>query len=297
MNKKLTVKRVIIFCIISFLPFWIVVPVLNSCYGGMVYTVEEAAVAVYVLGVLGMFIPAIANLLTRLITKEGFGNSYLGLNLKGNGKYYAAAILVKPMEAALAMLLICKVLIKDIAFGELFVREDFSPMLAVAFMQIAAAVIIFFPAFGEEWGWRGYLGPKLKELLGMPASIIVGGVIWGLWHAPLTIAGHNFGTDYAFYPWLGIGSMCVMCILFNAFLTWLTERTNSIYPASFCHMINNSLQVEFFIAMFVSERGQEALNGNPDYHVISVFLLYLPVLAITGIVAFVALIKKKREVQ
>lgn len=293
MNKKLTLKRVIIFCVIAFVPFWIIVPILNSVYGRMLYTVEEAAAAIYALGALGMFIPAIANLITRFVTKEGFGDSYLALNVKGKAGYYAAAIIVKPVEAFLEMFLFCKVFLPGYSFRELFLGKDISPIIASVFLQLAVSIIVFFPAFGEEWGWRGYLGPKLKELIGMPASFIVGGIIWGLWHAPLTMAGHNFGIDYPLYPWAGIGLMCVMCIMMNAFLTLLTERTKSIYPASFCHMINNNLQAEMLIAVFVSEAGQKALEANPSYTNMSAFLLCLPFLSVVGIVSFVSLARAK----
>lgn len=293
MNKKLTVKRIVIFCVISFLPFWVIVPVLNAAYGGMIFTVEEAGAAVYALGALGMFIPAITNLLTRLITKEGFENSYLEPNVKGKGRYYAASIVVKLIETAVIMLLLCKVFLREFSLSELFLSENISSRLAVVFLQLAMSIVLFFPAFGEEWGWRGYLGPKLKELIGMPASIVVGGIIWGLWHAPLTIAGHNFGTDYFYYPWVGIGLMCVLSILFNAFLTWLTERTKSIYPASFCHMIHNNLAAELLLMMLISEAGQEALSNNPSYTGISAFLVSLPVIAVTGVVGFVLVMKKE----
>lgn len=293
MNKRLTLKRVAIFCVISFIPFWIIVPVLNSVYGGRIYSLEEAAAAVYALGALGMFIPAIANVFTRVMTKEGFGNTYLALHIKGNVKYYVAAIVVKPVEAILEMLLLCRVFLPEYSFRELFSGENMSSMIAVVLLQLAASVILFFSAFGEEWGWRGYLGPKLRELIGLPASIIVGGIIWGLWHAPLTVAGHNFGIDYPFYPWAGIGLMCVMCTMMNALLTLLTERTGSIYPASFCHMINNNLQPELLILAFVSEAGQKALEANPGYTNMTAFLLCLPFLSVTGIVSFVLLVRAK----
>lgn len=293
MNKKLTIKRIIIFCVMAFVPFWIIVPILNFVYGGMIYTVEEAAAAIYALGALGMFIPSIANVLTRLITGEGFGDSYLALNITRNVRYYVAAVIVKPIEAFLEMLLFCKVFLPEYSFRELFLGKNIGQVIAVVFLQLAMSIILFFPAFGEEWGWRGYLGPKLRELIGMPASIVVGGIIWGLWHAPLTIAGHNFGIDYPFYPWAGIGLMCVMCIMMNALLTLLTERTKSIYPASFCHMINNNLQAEILIMAFVNEAGQKALESNPNYTNMSAFLLCLPFIAVTGIGSFILLVRTK----
>ncbi|MDN5739460.1 MAG: CPBP family glutamic-type intramembrane protease, partial [Brevibacterium aurantiacum] len=43
-------------------------------------------------------------------------------------------------------------------------------------------------AFGEEVGWRGWLLTSLRPLGTWPALLIVG-VIWGLWHAPLILLG------------------------------------------------------------------------------------------------------------
>ena len=47
-------------------------------------------------------------------------------------------------------------------------------------------------AFGEEWGWRGYLLPHLLPLGQWPAFLI-GGVIWGLWHIPVVTAATYAG--------------------------------------------------------------------------------------------------------
>jgi membrane protease YdiL (CAAX protease family) len=56
-------------------------------------------------------------------------------------------------------------------------------------------------AFGEEYGWRGYLLPRLLPLGQVKAAIIVG-LIWGPWHAPLLVAGLNYpGVN----PWAAIG--------------------------------------------------------------------------------------------
>lgn len=288
-SKALTIKRTIIFCVIAFVPFWIIVPIMNSSFGEMIYESESASGAVYALGVFGMLAPALANLLTRLITKEGFASSYLELNFKGNAKYYAASVWVKVAEGILCCLLIWAIFGGGISFSEAFSFEEPNTKIGAFLFQLSMAIIIFFPAFGEEWGWRGYLMPKLTEIMGRPTAVVVGGVIWGLWHAPLTISGHNFGTDYDFYPWLGILIMCVICIFMNAFLTLLTEKTKSIYPASFCHMINNSLGAGTIAAIFGSS---ELAVKVGELSAISIMLTtYLPILAVTGMIGFIILLK------
>jgi len=37
----------------------------------------------------------------------------------------------------------------------------------------------------EEFGWRGYVQPRLRDRLGRAATVAVLGTAWGLWHVPL----------------------------------------------------------------------------------------------------------------
>lgn len=41
---------------------------------------------------------------------------------------------------------------------------------------------------GEEIGWRGYMLTRLVDS-GIKAPILISGLIWGLWHAPLILSG------------------------------------------------------------------------------------------------------------
>lgn len=45
-------------------------------------------------------------------------------------------------------------------------------------------------AFGEEFGWRGYLLWELAPWGFWRASFAIG-VVWGLWHAPIIVAGYR----------------------------------------------------------------------------------------------------------
>ena len=290
-DRKMTVIRLVVFCVLSFVPFWIILPMMNAAYGEPVYMSEAAAPAVYALGVFGMLIPSIAHLLTRLVTGEGFFDTYLGVHLKGNGKWYLGSIWVKLAESVVSALLIWRLCAGELSFREAFPLEEPKALLGMFLLQLAFTIIVFFPAFGEEWGWRGYMMPKLLKLMPKWAAVLLGGVIWGLWHAPLTIAGHNFGIDYPVYPFAGIGLMCLMCIFMNAFLTLLTEKTGSIYPASFCHMVNNNLGSTVLIMIAGSEALTNAVEKASN---IFMFLLTcLPLLLITGVLSFILLMKKE----
>ena len=105
---------------------------------------------------------------------------------------------------------------------------------------IVNGVIVSVAAFGEEGGWRGYMMPKLIKIMGRGKALIIGGIIWGLWHAPLTCIGHNFGMDYPGFPYVGILKMCIMCTLMGIILTFLTVKSGSVWPAAIMHAVNNA---------------------------------------------------------
>lgn len=291
-EKKLTVRRLVIFLVISFIPFMILIPILWAVYGEPIYTSknENVAVVTYILGVFGMMIPSVANLITRLITKEGFANSYLGVHFKGKGCYWFASIAVKLTEGWAGLILLWAIFMNDIAFREVYPNINIQNISAYL-LQLACSIIIFFPAFGEEWGWRGYMMPKLLELMPKSAAIIVGGVIWGLWHAPLTVVGHNFGTDYPGYPFVGILVMCLFCVLMNCFLTLVTEKTRSIYPASFIHMINNNMGAAILLTVFGSETSIQRIQGLNS---IELFFSMFGITALTAVISFVLFVKKDK---
>lgn len=102
-------------------------------------------------------------------------------------------------------------------------------------MPIAAITINAFLAFGEELGWRGFLVPALRQY-GTVVSLLVSGAVWGVWHAPLILLGHNFArTDV-----VGVLVMTVGCIVWGILLGWLRLRSASVWPAVFAHGMMNA---------------------------------------------------------
>ena len=91
-DKKLEWKRIIIFCLFAYGIAWVFWIGLFSKYGEFVEWASNPRLSF--LALMLMFPPAIANVLTRLITKEGWGKSYLHLHIKGNIKYYLAGAFV-----------------------------------------------------------------------------------------------------------------------------------------------------------------------------------------------------------
>lgn len=85
-------------------------------------------------------------------------------------------------------------------------------------------------AFGEEVGWRGWLLPALLPLGTWPALIITG-VLWGAWHAPIILLGYNFDEPNL----VGVGLMIIATTLIGVLVGWLRMRSASLWPAVFAH--------------------------------------------------------------
>ncbi|WP_135829404.1 CPBP family intramembrane glutamic endopeptidase [Halorussus halobius] len=89
-------------------------------------------------------------------------------------------------------------------------------------------------AFGEEFGWRGYLLWELAPLGFWRASLAIG-ALWGVWHAPIIVAGYN----YPSFPVVGVGAIIVACVAFSPVYTYLTVRAESVLAATLLHGVFN----------------------------------------------------------
>ncbi len=197
-----------------------------------------------------MWAPALAHILTRLVTREGWGDVGLRPNLRRGWPYWLAAWFLPGILTLVGM----------IAFFALF-PTFFDPSLGaimqllppgasidpwvLAVAQLVQAMLIAplingFFTFGEEFGWRAYLQPKLMPLGGRTAILLVG-LIWGLWHAPIIAMGHNYGFDYPGAPWSGILMFVWIAVLFAALLGWVTVRGGSVWPAVIGHGAINGI--------------------------------------------------------
>lgn len=96
-------------------------------------------------------------------------------------------------------------------------------------MQLIA-LLITVAALGEEIGWRGFLLPALRPL-GTAPALLLSGLVWGVWHAPLVLLGYNYGTISP----LGVVMMSITTILVGVLFGWLRMRSASVYPSAFAH--------------------------------------------------------------
>ncbi|WP_349670868.1 type II CAAX endopeptidase family protein [Lacrimispora sp.] len=245
-EKLAAKKRLIIFIALTIILAWIVfllVPICGLTYG--------SGAAVVILAV-AMFMPALSSLLTRIITKEGFGNMYLRPHFKGHMKeylllYFGPTVLLV-LSGALYFLIFPGSFDPELTTLKGMVASsgkqglDVSTLLmvqALIFVVIGPIVNII-PTLGEELGWRGYLLPKLRIFLSDRTALIITGAIWGVWHLPVIVMGHNYGTGYWGYPWLGILAMFVFCVVLGIIEGYMSIKLESVIPAAMIHSTVNA---------------------------------------------------------
>ncbi|MBL8514171.1 MAG: CPBP family intramembrane metalloprotease [Betaproteobacteria bacterium] len=101
---------------------------------------------------------------------------------------------------------------------------------SIAGALIAALTINLVAAFGEELGWRGFMHRAIAPM-GFWRGALVVGLVWGIWHAPMILRGHN----YPAHPELGVAMMTLFCVLCAPLFAWVRDKTGSVLGASILH--------------------------------------------------------------
>jgi membrane protease YdiL (CAAX protease family) len=88
--------------------------------------------------------------------------------------------------------------------------------------------------FGEEFGWRGLLLTETKRLGFLKANAFIG-LVWGIWHLPIILMGHN----YPHHPYIGVIMMIVFTVSTAPIFAYVRIKTRSILGACMLHgMVN-----------------------------------------------------------
>ena len=103
-------------------------------------------------------------------------------------------------------------------------------------MLVPNFFLSFLPFFGEEYGWRYFLQPRLQSRFGPRGGVLLLGVLWGLWHLPLNL--FYYAPDTALQS---VASQLVTCVCFGVFFAWAYMRTNNIWTAVLLHYFNNNM--------------------------------------------------------
>lgn len=283
MDKKLETKRLFVYLALAFGMTWIIF--FAYILSGNVWAVDSRISGMDQFVSLGMLCPALAALLTRYVTKEGFAvagkdSMLLGISFKDKKWICFVFAMVLPwiyLELGNGLLLLFSPKAFDTGYPEIL--EIAEQEQGIIYMQPMAMMIsgavASFAAFGEEAGWRGYMMPKMIKLWGVRKAVVIGGLLWGVWHWPLTYVGHNFGRDYFGYPFTGFAAMCIMCVFMGMILTFVTHMSESIWPAAILHAVNNSSPsiLQYFI-------NREKITGWPADSAVAFLISLLPMMVI-----------------
>ncbi|HLF89752.1 MAG TPA: CPBP family intramembrane glutamic endopeptidase [Anaerolineales bacterium] len=128
-------------------------------------------------------------------------------------------------------------------------------------LTVGAVMTLFF-AFAEEFGWRGFLQAPLIQNFGLGSGLMLGGLIWGFWYAPMILIGYRFPEHPragAFIYW-PIYTICLAIIT-----GWLYWQSGSIWVAA---LFNASTKVSGRVTSF-------ALGDAGDSHRVRVVWLWL----------------------
>ena len=145
---------------------------------------------------------------------------------------------------------------------------------------LLAPILNAIPTFGEEFGWRGYLQPKLLPL-GNRKAILLTGVIWGVWHWPIILMGYNYGSSYFGAPFLGPLAMVWFTITLSALFGWATIKSESVWPGVIGHgAINGIASIGVFFVQGMPDPllgpAPIGLIGGLGLTIIAVLIFILP---------------------
>ncbi len=261
-------KKILQFILLTFLITWsvaLVAYLLHVTYGSIVFTV--------IIAVGYMPAPAYATLILQKLVYRGSLKPY-GFTLKNISLRW---LLITTVGFAWFIVLGTFLVIGILGnvFGvALFGRIDFSeaafiqqvtiftrgamgsmpphlpiPPVAIFLLSLVQSTIAGFTfslpfTFGEELGWRGLLLRETQTAGFLKSNLFIG-VVWGLWHAPIIVQGHN----YPGHPVAGIFMMTLFTTAMSFPMAFCRFKSRTILGPSAFHGMFNPLGV--LTALFV----------------------------------------------
>lgn len=133
---------------------------------------------------------------------------------------------------------------------------------------IAGVTLNAVAGFGEEVGWRGFLQNELKSMGFWKFSTLIG-FIWGVWHFPLILQGHN----YPQHPVIGVFMMIVWCVLLGPIFSYIRVKSGSVVAAAILH---GSLNAFAGLPLMLIKGGNDlttGVTGLPGFFALLIIVL------------------------
>ena len=253
----------IIVCLVSWAAF-------AAVYWGL--GLSRQSVGLNLFSVFYMFMPLLTALILQAFAKEKFNHTGL-VSFKLSWSWLvawllpvfmvAACIFVNGLMPGVTLQYNAEQLINQMNVPEEqqeLVRDQIGKMPAammivmVLFSGLIAGVTInAVAAFGEEYGWRNYLVGALRDVKFPKAALFIG-VVWGVWHFPLILMGHNYPDN----PHWGVLMMVAMCILLGVIELYFVLKAKSMIVAAIMHGTFNAVAGAY---IYFTYGGNSLLNG------------------------------------
>ena len=223
-------KKLIVFLLWAFLPMVIVGLVMHFSGASAVGLQEEpstidplAAIKGLLFSAGAMLIPLLAVIFTQLIFKEPVLKNLgiLGVTLLMPGAQWTPDS--EMMQSAIVSMP------EGIGVWGIIAITTVSGL-------ISGITINAVFAFGEEIAWRGFLMKEFKGKKFLLAALWIG-IIWGLWHTPIILNGHN----YPQHPMAGVFMMVVFCLLLTPMLMYFRQKSGSVIVPAIMHGTFNAV--------------------------------------------------------
>jgi uncharacterized protein len=147
-----------------------------------------------------------------------------------------------------------------------------SPGSAVA---VAGALgVLCLQALTEEYGWRGTPLAYAIERWGVRAGLIVHGLMWGAWYAPLFLLSSPSPVDSL--P--AAGGFAITCLLLGIVFGWLRLRSRSIAPSAIANALLTIVAGLPLLLQDGSSGIRDAVFRGPGWPVIGIAALLVLVL-------------------
>jgi membrane protease YdiL (CAAX protease family) len=193
-----------------------------------------------------MWTPAAASVVARLVVHEGFGDVSFRLGGRRGSKAIGLALIFPIVVGLIAYGIAWTTGLVEFgprptSLAALYIPEATSPAVVFLINVVVAATIVTVysacTAAGEEIGWRGYMLTRLVDA-GVPKPILTSGLIWGLWHVPLTLGG-----VYLVGPPRFVAALLwmVTATAFSFVFARVRLETGSVWPAITLHSAWNAI--------------------------------------------------------
>ncbi len=230
---------------------------------------------------ISVFMPAVAGIIACLVRKEGIGSLMLLPRLKDNGALYLVAIFGGAIFAVSSEVLNILIL-PDV---EKLVPNAMPDLLFTLLLYTVLGVVGLFGLLGEEIGWMGYLYPKMEKVFGISISLVLMGVVRGLWHIVMII-GMSLDAKTVIE---GIVSLSISNILLGSVLVYFTKKSGSIIPACIIHALTNTVPGALMAYIVINPVAYELRNTQIQ------LIGYIPAFIVGGICYVLLLRMNKKE--